>query len=196
MLTVDADAGTAAGSVPTDAGLYLVPANGRRLAVFDSPADGGGTVLSIGPSGVGDFLGATTDGNRLYFAPALTPRAATVAVGADFLDKKLPLVFPLETFARCGNKCFAGAVFDGRHVYFVPRNQARFVRYDTRVDEDGFIDALNWSVGRPDAGNTGFFGGAFDGRWVYFVPDGSGRVVRFHAREPAALPDTHSGSFL
>jgi hypothetical protein len=188
------DAGDFAGSVATIAGLYLVP-SGRSLTLFDGVdiADRGS--FTSGPELIGDFLGGTTDGKELYFAPADQPNAAIFTIGANLLAGKALQTFPLASLAACSAACFAGAVFDGRHVYFVPRNGARFIRYDT-LNARGFGDPSSWAVGRPDAKRADFYGGAFDGRYVYFVPDGSGQVVRFRARDVAAMPGSHQGSFL
>lgn len=184
--------GAFGGSIATDGGLYLVPAQ-RTLTLFKGGPLNAPASFESGPVINGDYLGGATDGVHLFFVPNGIPTAATMDVGLSLTTKALQPMFPLEAFASCGVTCFAGAVFDGRYVYFVPRNRARFVRHDVL---GGFSDALSWSVGRPDAGNTSFFGGAFDGRYVYFVPDGAGRVVRFHAREPAAMPASYAGSFL
>ena len=80
---------------------------------------------------------------------------------------------------------YAGAVFDGRYVYFVPYQNSvgphgRVLRYDSRGD---FAAAASWMA--YDASSTGaggavgYTGGVFDGRFVYFSPTaGHGRVLR------------------
>lgn len=85
---------------------------------------------------------------------------------------------------------FAGGVFDGRFVYFVPwgnGDSGAVTRYDTTK---GFADAGAWSVfdTKTNIGNAakGFIGGVFDGRYVYLVPhysvDFSGLVVRYDTK--------------
>src|SRR5215471_11836604 len=83
---------------------------------------------------------------------------------------------------------YAGAVFDGHYVYFVPYKDAtnahgRVLRYDTQAS---FTNAGNWTA--YDASNTGiggavgYTGGVFDGHYVYFSPQGNvphGRVLRY-----------------
>jgi hypothetical protein len=86
---------------------------------------------------------------------------------------------------------FVGAVFDGRHLYFVPDfNGAGFhgevLRYDTRKP---FDEAPSWSTFYPGYNGVGthpqsHYGAVFDGRFIYFVPnfDGSwqhGEVMRY-----------------
>ena len=81
---------------------------------------------------------------------------------------------------------FFGAVFDGRHVYFVPQHDAkdrhgRVLRYDTH---GAFKAPASW--GAYDAGHTdglntkGYYGAVFDGRFVFFVP--RREPGRFHTR--------------
>lgn len=195
--TFPGDAGGGfAGSVATSAGLYLVPSqftlsllSGKDL----SPAS-----YTTGGAISGDFLGGTTDGTRLYLVPAGAPTAVRFDVGASMTAKPVWPTFDLASLSGCTDACFAGAVFDGRHVYYVPTGAARFVRHDTQ-DTHGFSDALAWAshqMGDVTSKEGSFFGGAFDGRYVYFVAAGGGKVVRFHAREPAAMPSSYSGSFL
>ncbi len=90
---------------------------------------------------------------------------------------------------------FLGAVFDGRHVYFVPQHDAvrrhgRVLRYDTHAP---FRDPASWEA--YDAETTGgltirgYYGATFDGAYVYFTPrtDGTNchtRVLRYDTRQP------------
>jgi len=84
---------------------------------------------------------------------------------------------------------YAGAVFDGRYVYFVPSYNGstasgEVLRYDTQAD---FANPSAWAafdVKTAIGAKGGYFGGAFDGRYVYFVPlsDGTwhhGEVLRY-----------------
>jgi hypothetical protein len=85
-------------------------------------------------------------------------------------------------------KGFQGAVFDGRHLYFVPffyDGAARGVvaRFDTTAsfDAHGAWTTFDLTTVSPRA--TGFCGAVFDGRYLYLVPfdDGSwdGVVARY-----------------
>ena len=68
--------------------------------------------------------------------------------------------------------CYDGAVFAGRHVYYVPYgDNTAVVRYDT---ESPFDAGASWES-RDVAGTCGldcrgFDGALFDGRYVYFIP--------------------------
>jgi len=93
---------------------------------------------------------------------------------------------------------YAGAVWDGRFVYFSPyydsgAHHGKVLRYD--MQGSSFNASSDWDA--YDAGNTdglvtvGYIGAVFDDQFVYFVPtdDGTvahGRVLRY---------DTQGGSF-
>jgi len=91
---------------------------------------------------------------------------------------------------------FAGAAFDGRYVYFVPKSQpiasGLAVRYDTTAS---FGAQTSWEVfdtSSLDAGAAGFAGAAFDGRYVYFSPNQNaggpdGVVTRYDTAADAGL---------
>lgn len=76
---------------------------------------------------------------------------------------------------------YAGAVFDGRYVYFSPDHNGagrhgEVLRYDT---EAPFGAAGSWSAYDPGANGVGtdpdgYRGAEFDGRYVYFAPDHNG----------------------
>ena len=72
---------------------------------------------------------------------------------------------------------FAGAVFDGRFIYFVPAHSpnrtGRVLRHDT---QGTFGDSASWDTYRLEE-NAGYYGGAFDGRYVYFVPHLGGNAA-------------------
>lgn len=71
---------------------------------------------------------------------------------------------------------FAGGVFDGRHVYLVPKD-GRTIRYDTTL---AFGDGTSWTPFdlTPLIGpSKSMFGGTFDGRYVYYAPDGTSNTT-------------------
>jgi hypothetical protein len=112
---------------------------------------------------------------------------------------------------------YCGAAFDGRYVYFAPRNNGtsyhgEVLRYDTT---GAFADAAAWAAYDPGAGGVGtdpdgYSGVVFDGRYLYFAPyhNGaaySGEVLRydttlsFDAAGAWATYDAHAqgvGSFV
>jgi hypothetical protein len=87
---------------------------------------------------------------------------------------------------------YAGAGFDGRFLYVVPRGTTVLARYDTFSTFDA---ACAWStfdlanVGAP-AGLADYYGGAvFDGEYLYLWPhDKRVPTLRFHAKTPASMP--------
>jgi len=84
--------------------------------------------------------------------------------------------FPATNVNGLNTVGYAGAIFDGRYVYFVPYQNSvsahgRVLRLDTR---GGFTNAASWSAydATLAVGSraVGFTGGVFDGRFVYFSP--------------------------
>ena len=68
--------------------------------------------------------------------------------------------------------CYDGAVFDGRHVYYVPYgDNTAVVRFDTEAPFDA---GAGWEsrdvAGTSGLDCSGFDGALFDGRYVYFIP--------------------------
>ena len=168
-------------------------------ATFSSA--GSWTAFDPGANGVGTdpdgFVGAAFDGRYLYFAPFDN--------GTDFHGEVLRYDTQ-ATFASAGSWTtfdpgangvgtgadgFAGVVFDGQHLYFVPGQNAggrhgEVLRYDTA---GGFSAVGSWTAFDPGANGVGtdpdgFRGATFDGRHLYFVPyeNGSsnhGEVLRY-----------------
>jgi hypothetical protein len=85
---------------------------------------------------------------------------------------------------------FYGGAFDGRYLYFVPREKTVVTRFDTQATA---FNKAAWSTFdvapflQSDAGGTGFFGAAFDGRFVYFVP-ATGVAVRYDTQSTFTAP--------
>jgi hypothetical protein len=73
---------------------------------------------------------------------------------------------------------YAGAVFDGRYVYFVPyyanfTSHGEVLRYDTTLP---YTSQSSWSAFDPGSNGVGtdpdaYWGVVFDGRYVYFAPE-------------------------
>ncbi|MBU0640429.1 MAG: hypothetical protein KKB50_16315 [Planctomycetes bacterium] len=140
-----------------------------------------------GAAGVGNntegYWGAACDGRYIYFAPfesntAYHGEVLRFDTAGDFADVAAWTSYDAGVHGVGTNPDgYAGAVFDGRYVYFVPYRRANgyhgeVLRYDTT---GGFDDVTSWAafdagahgVGtRPD----GYRGAVFDGRFVYFVP--------------------------
>jgi len=151
--------------------------------------------------------GVAFDGRYLYYAPGFDdedPHAEENPSGrvlrqdtrADFSDPKTLSVFDLGRLHPQA-KCYDGACFDGRYVYFAPLAHPVTVRYDTEGD---FADPQAWQV--FEAATTGMeicVGAIFDGTYIYYVPYGQGQVVRFDTRgnfaEPNAWSSFPAGAF-
>ena len=119
------------------------------------------------------YDGAVFDGRHVYFAPLGkrgnmlrydTRRPFREAASWEAHDIRGATDPPI---AMC-----VGAVFDGRHVYYVPYgDNTAVVRFDTEAPFDA---GAGWES-RDVAGTSGldcrgFDGALFDGRHVYFIP--------------------------
>ncbi len=165
-------------SGPHGAVLQYDPAFGN----FTSPAawfafNAGG----IGPNTQG-FVGAICDGVFVYFVPfnngTWTGEILRYDTTGVFSNPGSWTSFDPNANGVGSNPVgYAGAIFDGRYIYFCPyrRNSgwhAEVLRYDT---QGTFTVAGSWSTYNPFAngvGNNpeGFFGGTFDGQYIYFSP--------------------------
>ncbi len=142
------------------------------------------------------FFGAVFDGRHVYFAPqhdgvARHGKVLRYDTHQPFKSSEGWEAYDASRTSDLDTRGYYGAVFDGHHVYFIPRTDGktyhtRFLRYDTRA---GFTDLSAWQA--YDIGYThSYQSAAFDGRYIYFTPGyddggGSAKVLRY---------DTH-GSF-
>lgn len=104
----------------------------------------------------------------------------------------------LSTF-NGGVTAFAGAVFDGRYIYFAPSNNTNAVAFAARYDTLGNLLTVNTSWSFFDTGSLhpdarGFQGAFFDGQYVYFVPFAgptahTGRIVRYDTKAGRQFSD-------
>jgi hypothetical protein len=152
------------------------------------------------------YYGAVFDGRFVYFCPIRSKLRDRLSVHAHVLryDTHKDFYSPqsweaYDAGATDGLKtvCYYGAVFDGRYVFFTPRDEgtgyhSRVLRLDTT---EAFKDPRSWQAfdaGLPHSKQSG----AFDGRYIYFCPgydgttltgktlaedegEGSGQVLRF-----------------
>jgi hypothetical protein len=168
--------------------------------------------------GAKGFIGAAFDGRYLYLVPyydgtAFDGVAARYDTQSAFTTAAAWSTFDTTT-VNAGAKGFIGGAFDGRYLYFVPRQSAALsfnsilTRYDTQA---GFTTATSWSAfdtGTVNVNARGFASAAFDGRYLYLAPsydsvDGGlatpdGIVTRFDAKTPPSQPNLPAfhGSFL
>jgi hypothetical protein len=122
------------------------------------------TTMPFGASG--GFGGAVFDGRYVYFVPYLHGVAESVAVRFDTLGvfgaADSWATFDLATLSADGGAVtsgFFGAVFDGRYVFFIPRNDGapdgRVLRYDSQVSADAAAPAPEGGAAGADGGGDG-----------------------------------------
>jgi hypothetical protein len=145
---------------------------------FTDPASYSLFDSAVNQSGAVEFGGGAFDGRYLYMAPAMVQRPHAYVtrfdVQAGFGTSGAWTPFDTST-VNANAVSFAGAVFDGRYVYFVPDGgganvDALVTRYDPQAP---FTSATSWSIFDVTAAGataTGFVGGTFDGQYVYFAP--------------------------
>ncbi len=125
------------------------------------------------------FFGAVFDGRYVYGCPSRTDQPFTAAHGGvlrfdthgDFKDSSAYQTYDAGATDGLSTRGFYGGAFDGRYVYFNPRDDggdkhSRFLRYDTRGD---FKSATSWQAFDAEHAHT-FQGCAFDGRYLYCCP--------------------------
>ena len=143
------------------------------------------------------YFGAVFDGRYVYFVPEMHGDRTTHAVvlrydtHGDFSAPASYTAYDASNTDGLETRGFYGAVFDGRYVYFVPR-QLGVAEYHSRVlrlDTKGELkDPASWAafdVGEKHSQQSA----AFDGRYIYFCPgfagdptkedEYCGRVIRF-----------------
>lgn len=158
-----------------------------EFAAFDAAGTDG--IPSIG------YFGAVFDGRYIYFSPeqrTLEKMHADVLrydTHGDFKNPASYSAYDASLTSGLETRGYYGAAFDGRYVYFVPRQldmleyHTHVLRYDTRME---FKDSAAWKA--HDAGEKHSSQGcAFDGRYLYFCPGFSGNPD---------LEDTHSAQVL
>ena len=156
-----------------------------------SGADGGATdAAPPGPVVYGDFASASAwvstdivsliaaptysgsafDGRYVYFAPDNTSgKVLRYDTESLFGSNTSWSTFDLTTLHPAA-RGYRGAVFDGRFVYFVPKNATGIVpRLDTR---EAFSSGAAWTTFDLTTRGIvpGYVGATFDGRYLYLVP--------------------------
>ncbi len=143
--------------------------NAGRVARYDTRLafDAPGAWSNYAPIGSsGGFAGAVFDGRYAYFVPYLHGVVESVAVRFDtlgtFNQADSWATFDSASLAADGGAAtggFFGAVFDGRFVFFVPRNDGapdgRVVRYDSQASADAAAPIADAGPSGADAGEGG-----------------------------------------
>ncbi len=128
--------------------------------------------------------GAAFDGHFAYFAPGMHQEDGSsgcvlrLDTEADFRDESSWVWHDASTTDGLDCRCYDGAVYDGRHVFFAPLTGGPVLRYDPGDDfqDDRAWEAFDTSL-LPGFGAC--VGAVFDGQFVYFVPYAHGTVVRY-----------------
>jgi hypothetical protein len=162
--------GTAGFAGGTFDGRYVYFAgNAGKVARYDTtlPFNAPSAWNSYAPTGAsGGFGGVVFDGRYVYFVPYLHGVVESVAARFDTLGTfSAPdawATFDLATLSADGGAAtsgFFGAVFDGRFVFFVPRNDGapdgRVVRYDSQASVDAAVPSADAGPVASDAGDGG-----------------------------------------
>ena len=151
------------------------------------------------------YFGAVFDGRYTYFCPIRDQNERTSVHGrvlrldtqADFKDPRAWEAYDASYTDGLHTSGFYGGAFDGRYVYFNPRDDgtvhhSRLLRYDTQAD---FKDPGAWAAHDAQLPHSGQ-GLAFDGQYLYFCPgytrsstgglddENSGYILRYDTRAP------------
>jgi len=130
------------------------------------------------------YFGACFDGRYVYFSPEHTEDLATHAVvlrydtHGDFKDPRSYAAYDAKHTGGLDTRGYYGAGFDGRYVYFVPRqhDMAEYHTYILRLDTRGdFKSPASWDafdIGPKHSSQSC----AFDGRYLYLMPGYEGPV--------------------
>ena len=156
------------------------------------------------------YFGAVFDGRYVYCVPEQRGDFTTHGVvlrydtHADFKDRASFAAYDAGMTDGLETRGYYGAVFDGRYVYFVPRQfdvrayHSLILRLDT---QGNFKDAASWSaydIGLPHSHQSA----AFDGRYIYFCPGfygdpqkedcHSGHVIRYDTQSAFKAPSSYA----
>ena len=125
------------------------------------------------------FYGAVFDGQYIYFCPIRSREERSSVHGCvlrynthlDFHDRGAYAAYDAGQTDGLHTAGFYGGAFDGRYIYFIPRDDgrvhhSRFLRYDTRAE---FKSPASWAAFDADHAHS-FQGAAFDGRYIYCCP--------------------------
>jgi len=126
------------------------------------------------------FYGAVFDGRYVYFCPIRSLKSDRESVHGnvlrydtqkDFHDPASYEGFDASSIDGLRTVCYYGATFDGRYVFFTPRDtgsgyHSRVLRYDTHRS---FKDSASWEAYDAELEHSHQSAG-FDGRFIYFCP--------------------------
>jgi hypothetical protein len=155
-----ADSGT---GCTADSMGYHAMANAACWATYD---------VSNAIGAINGLYGGTFDGRYVYFAPVGAEpfvRYDTQGAGFDATSSWTAYNPAAKGDASAYTDEYAGAVFDGRYVYFIPGDVTpSFLRFDTQGTFESKSAWTLFTLSQSEAG--GYAGGTFDGRYIYFAP--------------------------
>ena len=132
------------------------------------------------------YSGSTFDGRYVYYVPRESDtflRFDTQGVFTTAGDWDRMNMSTAQGGAEL-DVAYVGASFDGRYVYYAPRDSDSFLRFDTLgvFTTAGDWDRMNMSTAQGGATlNDAYVGSSYDGRYVYYAPRDSDTFVRFEA---------------
>jgi hypothetical protein len=127
------------------------------------------------------FVGAVFDGKYIYFIPNRLDKEKTNGQVTRYdTTKPFQSSYAWSFFdtQKLNNNSsgFAGAVFNGRYIYFVPLFKdnsilnGQITRYDTKKDLHNPSAWTFYDLTNLNPSLRGFVGAVFDGRFIYYIP--------------------------
>ncbi|MEC7226966.1 MAG: hypothetical protein VXW00_08860, partial [Candidatus Latescibacterota bacterium] len=151
------------------------------------------------------YFGAVADGRYVYFCPvrdhqdrySVHGRVLRYDTQAPFHSAAAWAAYDAGHTDGLRTVGFYGGAFDGRYVYFNPRDDGhghhtRLLRYDADGD---FGDPASWSAHDAEFPHSGQ-GLAFDGRYLYFCPGYTTAPDSDQNNPSASLDNEPSGQIL
>jgi predicted outer membrane protein len=176
--------------------IYYVPYNSDTFVRFDTQGTSFTTAAdwqkismstAQGAAALDEaYRGASFDGRYIYYVPyssdtfiRFDTQGTSFTTAADWQQMSMSTA----QGAAALDVVYQGASFDGRYIYYVPRNSDTFVRFDTQGTS--FTTAADWqkmsmstAQGAAELDNA-YIGASFDGRYIYYVPYSSDTFIRF-----------------
>ena len=173
--------------------VYTVPFNSHTFVRFDTQGTfttaGDWSQMNMSTAQGGALLdrayvGACFDGRYVYYAPLNSntflrfDTQGTFTTAGDW-DK---MNMSTAQGGALLDGAYVGATFDGRYMYYTPRDSDTFVRFDTQgtFTTAGDWDQMNMSTAQGAAEiDLAYNHASFDGRYIHYIPLQSDTFVRF-----------------
>ena len=164
--------------------VYFIPNTFGQFTRYDTTTNSFSTSTSYAffdtaanvNSNSSGFLGGVFDGRFVYFVPNSNGQITRYDTTTYFTQSTSYSVFNTTANVNSNSMGFAGGIFDGRYVYFVPNitrgHFGQITRYDTTLPFTSSTSYAYFSLtAHVNSQAQGFFGGTYDGRYVYFAPN-------------------------